>query len=303
MLDPAFRSGFVNATRWFVTIVNQPNYLAVKGTTTLAEKVAVPAKKEKEEKPKKEAKPKAEPKPKEEKPKKEEAPAGDEGEEEEGEKEEKKKNPLDNLPKSSFIMDEWKRMYSNNDTRTVALPWFHSNYDPAGMSLTPPPPPPSPLRVVSCLVGNAFPLVNVVPTTRKSSSRFPSLRPPTPCSPPCLMIPLGYSLFWSKYKYNSELPAAVFMVNNLVGGYFQRLEKLHKYAFGTMNLYGTAEEGWDLQGVWLFRGSEIPPDVCFLSFFSFSPRFLAVVFSRRAIPHLSVSTRRGGPIHRGVRWT
>jgi elongation factor 1-gamma len=52
------------------------------------------------------------------------------------------------------------------------------------------------------------------------------------------------------------------MVNNLVGGYFQRLEKLHKYAFGTMNLYGSGDEGWDLQGVWLFRGSEIPPDVC-----------------------------------------
>jgi len=200
VLDPAFRSGFVNATRWFTTIVNQPNFLAVKGPTTLADKVAQPAKKE--EKPKKEAKPKAEAKPKEEKPKKEETPKDDGEEDEEGEKEEKKKNPLDNLPKSTLVMDEWKRMYSNNDTRTVALPWFHTNYDPT-----------------------------------------------------------GYCLFWSKYKYNGELPAQVFMVNNLVGGYFQRLEKLHKYAFGTMNLYGSGDEGWDLQGVWLFRGSEIPPDM------------------------------------------
>jgi len=200
VLDPAFRSGFVNATRWFTTIVNQPNFVAVKGTTTLADKVAVPTKKE--EKPKKDAKPKAEAKPKEEKPKKKEEPVDEAEEEEEGDKEEKKKNPLDNLPKSSFVMDEWKRMYSNNDTRTVALPWFHANYDPA-----------------------------------------------------------GYSLFWCKYKYNDELPAEVFKVNNLVGGYFQRLEKLHKYAFGTMNLYGSAEEGWDLSGAWVFRGAEIPPDM------------------------------------------
>jgi len=192
VLDPAFRSEFVNATRWFTTIVNQPNYVAVKGTTTLAETVAVPAKKEKEQE--KEAKPK--------KPKKEEKPAEPEDEEEEGEKEEKKKNPLDNLPKSTFIMDEWKRMYSNNDTRTVALPWFHAQHDPS-----------------------------------------------------------GYSLFWCKYKYNAELPLEGYKVNNLIGGFFQRLEKLHKYAFGTMNLYGTGDEGWDLQGVWLFRGSEIPPDM------------------------------------------
>jgi len=198
VLDPAFRAGFENATRWFTTIVNQPYYLAVKGTTTLADKVAVPVK---EEKPKKDAKPKApkEEKPKVEKPKKEPKEQPEDEEEEEGEKEEKKKNPLDDLPKSSFVMDEWKRMYSNNDTRTVALPWFHTNYDPT-----------------------------------------------------------GYSLFWSKYKYNNDLPREAFMVNNHIGGYFQRLEKLHKYAFGTMNVYGTADEGWDLQGVWLFRGPELP---------------------------------------------
>ena len=29
----------------------------------------------------------------------------------------KGKNPLDELPKSSFSLDAWKRCYSNNDTR------------------------------------------------------------------------------------------------------------------------------------------------------------------------------------------
>lgn len=40
----------------------------------------------------------------------------------------KVKNPLDDLPKSSFIMDEWKRKYSNEDTITGALPWFYEKY-------------------------------------------------------------------------------------------------------------------------------------------------------------------------------
>ena len=31
----------------------------------------------------------------------------------------KAKNPLDLLPKSSFNLDEWKRFYSNNETRFV----------------------------------------------------------------------------------------------------------------------------------------------------------------------------------------
>jgi len=197
VLDPTFRSQFVNATRWFTTVVNQPNFVAVKGHVTLATTVAQPKEtKPKEEKPKKEAQPKPE---KKEKPKK--AEEEEEDYEDEAEKEEKKKNPLDDLPKSSFILDEWKRMYSNNDTRSVALPWFFANYDPA-----------------------------------------------------------GYSLFWCKYKYNDELGPAAFKVSNLVGGYMQRLEKLHKYAFGTVNAYG-GEGDWDLRGVWLFRGPEIPADM------------------------------------------
>jgi len=198
VLDPTFRSQFVNATRWFTTVVNQPNFVAVRGNVTLADKVAQPPKADKKEKapaPAKEEKPKAEkPKPK---------PAADDQEEEEDyAKEEKKKNPLDDLPKSNFVMDEWKRMYSNNDTRTVAVPWFHEKYDPQ-----------------------------------------------------------GYSVFWSDYQYNHEIAnEPIFKINNLVGGFFQRLEKLHKYAFGTMNIYGTQGE-FELHGVWVFRGNDVPADM------------------------------------------
>jgi len=37
----------------------------------------------------------------------------------------KVKNPLDDLPKSAFNLEEWKRQYSNLDTREGAIPWFY----------------------------------------------------------------------------------------------------------------------------------------------------------------------------------
>jgi elongation factor 1-gamma len=203
VLDPAFRKEFVNTNRWFVTIVNQPEVKAVLGEVKLADKAAVApaAPKEKKEKAPKEVKapaPKAEKKA--EKPV-EKKPAADEEEEEDYEKDDKKKkNPLDDLPKSSFILDEWKRMYSNNDTRTVAAPWFWEHLDKE-----------------------------------------------------------GYSLWWCDYKYNDEL-SKTFMTSNLIGGFFQRLEKLHKYAFGSMIIFGE-EPQLTVSGVWLFRGLDIPEDM------------------------------------------
>lgn len=32
-------------------------------------------------------------------------------------------------------MDEWKRFYSNNDTRPTAVDWFWKNFDPQGYSI------------------------------------------------------------------------------------------------------------------------------------------------------------------------
>jgi elongation factor 1-gamma len=39
----------------------------------------------------------------------------------------KKRNPLDDLPKSSFNLEDWKRAYSNLDTRGSggSLEWFY----------------------------------------------------------------------------------------------------------------------------------------------------------------------------------
>ncbi|KAG5510578.1 hypothetical protein JKF63_06875 [Porcisia hertigi] len=55
-----------------------------------------------------------------------------EEEEDQPAKEEKKPNPLDALPPSNFVLDAYKREYSNTDTRTVAAPYFFQHYDAEG---------------------------------------------------------------------------------------------------------------------------------------------------------------------------
>ncbi|EGE08518.1 translation elongation factor eEF-1 [Trichophyton equinum CBS 127.97] len=70
-------------TRWYETIVNQSVFKAVVPDPPFAAAAAAPA--EEEEKP---------------------AP--------------KAKHPLESLPKPSMILDDWKRKYSNEDTRSVA---------------------------------------------------------------------------------------------------------------------------------------------------------------------------------------
>jgi elongation factor 1-gamma len=130
VLDPGFRKGWPHANRWFLTLVHQPEFISVIGEVHLCEKmqVAKPAAKPaaaaaapKKQQPKQQQQPK--------KPKEEE----DNGEEEE-KKEEKKKSPLDDLPKSKLDLDTWKRTYSNEKIREVALPWLWENFDPEGYS-------------------------------------------------------------------------------------------------------------------------------------------------------------------------
>lgn len=40
VLDPEFRKPFQNVTRWFLTLVNQPQFKTVIGDVTLASKMA-----------------------------------------------------------------------------------------------------------------------------------------------------------------------------------------------------------------------------------------------------------------------
>ncbi|KXN82397.1 Elongation factor 1-gamma, partial [Leucoagaricus sp. SymC.cos] len=128
-IDASRRAKIPNLIRHLETVANQPALKEFFGVLEYTEKqiAFVPPVKEKKEK--------APPAPKvEKKPKKEEAA---EEEEPDVPPEPKAKNSLDDLPKSTFNLEDWKRAYSNKDTRGPdgALEWFYQNYDPAGFSV------------------------------------------------------------------------------------------------------------------------------------------------------------------------
>jgi len=116
--------------------VNQPKLASVFGSTAFAEKALQYTPPPKEKKEKAPAQPKAEKKPKSEKPPKKEE-ADDEEDDKPYEEAPKEKNPLDLLPKSTLNLEDWKRAYSNKETRGSggALEWFYQNYDKEGYSL------------------------------------------------------------------------------------------------------------------------------------------------------------------------
>lgn len=123
IMTKSFTKEFPHIERYFWTLVNQPKFAKIMGAVKQAESVpAVPSKKPAH--PKESAKPKKEELKKEAKKeaKKEETKPKDEADEEEAPKP-KPKNPLDLLPPSKMILDEWKRLYSNTKTnfREVAI--------------------------------------------------------------------------------------------------------------------------------------------------------------------------------------
>jgi elongation factor 1-gamma len=114
--DKKWRAENPNLTRWYETVGNQPIISSVIDKLELVDEAIknVPPKKEpapKKEQPK--AAPKAAPKPR-----------NDDDEEEEDKPAPKPKHPLEELGRSTFVLDDWKRKYSNEETREVALPWF-----------------------------------------------------------------------------------------------------------------------------------------------------------------------------------
>jgi len=133
-VDAAVRTTIPNTVRFFETIVNHPKLKSVFGETNYAEKAiqfTPPPKEKKEAKPAPAPAPKAEKKPKK---------VEEEEEEDDGNlvpEEPKAKNPLDFLPKSEFNLEDWKRAYSNLDTRGPggSLEWFYSKFDKEGFSI------------------------------------------------------------------------------------------------------------------------------------------------------------------------
>jgi elongation factor 1-gamma len=161
VMDGAFRAQFPNVVRWFTTLVHQPQFEAVVGTVVFADKELVPEggaaaaapaatkggkpdqapkeKKAKEEKKPKEEKPKEK---KEEKPKEEKKPKKKDDDEDEPEpdfvEEKKAEHPfkiLDKTHPTDFVMDTWKKTYSNCTDYYEAMQYFHEKFDAAGWSL------------------------------------------------------------------------------------------------------------------------------------------------------------------------
>lgn len=130
LFGPELRSKYPHATRWFKTVYeqaklsdffNHPLTLAEK-TLELPKKTPAKSKQAAEQKPKKKV---------------EEAPAAPAAAAPAAEPAEKPKpkHPLADAPNGSFVMDDWKRFYSNNDTRPDALDYFFKNFDKEHYSL------------------------------------------------------------------------------------------------------------------------------------------------------------------------
>ncbi|XP_001640531.2 elongation factor 1-gamma-A [Nematostella vectensis] len=137
VMEPSFRAPYGNVNRWFTTCVNQPEFKKILGDVKMCDTMAKfdsktfnslhhkdhhKKKAHKEEKPKQEKK-KAEPK-KVEEPKEQEPP-----------KKPAKADPFAALPPSSMNLDAWKKVYSNEDTESKAIPYFWENFDKEGYSL------------------------------------------------------------------------------------------------------------------------------------------------------------------------
>ena len=115
------RSKFPHIVRWYNTVKASPILKSISSEFSLRDEDLKYTPPKKAEKPKKEEQPKAG------------KPA--EAASEESAQEKKAKHPLEGLGISTFVLDDWKRKYSNEDTRPVALPWFWENYNPEEYSI------------------------------------------------------------------------------------------------------------------------------------------------------------------------
>ncbi|KAK9885722.1 hypothetical protein WA026_012491 [Henosepilachna vigintioctopunctata] len=131
-MDPDYRKPFVNVNRWFVTLANQQEFKAVVGEVELCSKQAQVnscqagagdcKKKNKQPAAKKEKETKKE--------EEEEKDAADEI----LAAEPASKNPFDSMPKGTFVMDDFKKSYSNED-ESVSIPYFWEKFDPENYSV------------------------------------------------------------------------------------------------------------------------------------------------------------------------
>ncbi|PWA39738.1 hypothetical protein CTI12_AA569220 [Artemisia annua] len=139
IMTKSFTSEFPHVERYFWTMVNQPNFLKIVGEVKQAESVPPVQSAKKPSETKEPVKPTVKDAPKEEAKKevKEQVAKPEAAEEVVEAPKPKAKNPLDLLPSSKMVLDDWKRLYSNTKTnfREVAIKGFWDMYDPEGYSL------------------------------------------------------------------------------------------------------------------------------------------------------------------------
>ncbi|XP_043703211.1 elongation factor 1-gamma 2-like [Telopea speciosissima] len=137
VMTKSFTLEFPHVERHFWTMVNQPNFRKILGEVKQVEAVPPVQSAKKPSQPKEPAKPKTKNEPKKEAKEEPAKPKAEVADEEEEASKPKAKNPLDLLPPSKMILDDWKRLYSNTKTnfREVAIKGFWDMYDPEGYSL------------------------------------------------------------------------------------------------------------------------------------------------------------------------
>lgn len=145
VLEPSKRNKFVSVTRWFNTVLNQPQVKKVVANFKLAETtLALDPKKYAEFQAKSGGAAPAKAQKKDEKKEKKPAPAKKEKEVEPAEEldeaelalaaEPKSKDPFDTMPKGTFNYDDFKRVYSNED-EAVAIKYFWEKFDAENNSI------------------------------------------------------------------------------------------------------------------------------------------------------------------------
>jgi len=73
--------------------------------------------------------------------------------------------------------------------------------------------------------------------------------------------PSGYSIWYTKYQKLPTECTIDFVTANLLNGFLQRFEgPFRKYSFGVIDVVGK-DKSYDIQGVWMFRGSELPEEI------------------------------------------
>lgn len=115
LFDAKYRNPLKNVTRWFTELTSKDEFKQVLGNVKLCATALEAPKAPEPQKPKEEVKqaPVQQPKKKEEKP----------------------RNLLEELPPTSFVMDNWKGLYANEPDKKSIIQNFYDNYDPEGWSI------------------------------------------------------------------------------------------------------------------------------------------------------------------------